>query len=118
MAEAPSPSGLPSSYLNEYSGGQLIATGVAFMILSCTIVALRFYTRIATSGVRLGLDDYMAGPALCSNIILEISCLGKSPSSDLEFQSDLAISLCSERRRRLSRRILADSRPRHDRELG
>ena len=88
------------------------------MILSCAIVALRFYTRIATSGVRLGVDDYMAGPALCSNIVLDIACLGKSPNSGLGFLSDLAISLCSERRRRLSHRVLADPRPRHDRELG
>ena len=79
---APSPSDFPPDLLNDYCGGQLLGTSIAFMILGPMFVALRFYTRVSTKA-RLGWDDYLIMPALVANISLQAADIGKSCQSKL-----------------------------------
>ena len=60
--------------LNDYSGTELVVTSVAFIILNCFFVLLRFHVRVK-SKAKFGLDDYFLLPALFANILLDISCL-------------------------------------------
>ncbi|KAJ5100511.1 hypothetical protein N7456_006563 [Penicillium angulare] len=64
----------PPGYLNEYCGGELIATAVVFMVLEIAFATIRWYAK-RRQDVPIGLDDWFIWPALAVNIILCIEGL-------------------------------------------
>lgn len=69
----------PEGYLDEYCGGELIATAVVFMALEIAFSAVRWYAK-RRQEVPIGLDDWFIWPALGVNIILCIEGLSMSIS--------------------------------------
>lgn len=66
-----------AEYLDEYCGGQLIATAVVFMALEILFATIRLYAK-RVQEVPKGLDDWFIWPALIVNIILCIGGLSMS----------------------------------------
>ncbi|KAJ5948951.1 hypothetical protein N7454_002258 [Penicillium verhagenii] len=63
-----------TEYLNEYCGGELIATAVVFMVLEIAFSTIRWYAK-RRQEVPIGLDDWFIWPALVVNLILCIEGL-------------------------------------------
>ena len=65
------------SYLNQYSGTNLLAVCITFIALETTFVVLRYYARHLTSA-GLGLDDAIIPLAWMTNVALCIVCISES----------------------------------------
>ena len=63
------PAHYPPGYLQEYSGGELIATSVVFIVLETAFAIVRHFAR-RTHHSSIALDDWFIWPALVVNIAL------------------------------------------------
>ncbi len=56
---------------NPYPSSVLIGTGILFIIVPVAAVSLRFYARLTTTA-RLGIDDWLALPAVLLCVAIAI----------------------------------------------
>ncbi len=67
-------------YLNEYSGGTLIGLSIGFAALTTVVLVLRFYARVITRRVSLGLDDAFLVAAYIVNLGMRALGISEWPS--------------------------------------
>ena len=67
---------MPLENSEAYTGNQLVAVAITFIVLEIIFVMLRIFARFL-SKANAGLDDIMIIPALISCLAIDAICLGR-----------------------------------------
>ena len=73
----PTQSDVPPAMWDEYSGGDLLAVAVAFIVLSTFFVGLRFFARVYLRDMKMGWDDYFIIPGYIAELLMCAGAIGK-----------------------------------------
>ncbi|RAH85539.1 hypothetical protein BO86DRAFT_395840 [Aspergillus japonicus CBS 114.51] len=76
-----------AEYMNEYCGGELIATAVSFIILELTFAAVRFWAH-KRQRRNWGVDDWLMFPALLANLCVCITGIVMIPVAGVGYHID------------------------------